>query len=957
MMAMLRILSGVISGLGGERGAEGIHDSPRGNHFAEEVLWHLKDLGVSRAVLTSTRGNEPGYVFGMRRRFRGLGLLSWVLLLSWVRAEPAKTGAGTEKMMTREFKAAPEFMHRTSDDPRSVMIESAQERLEGQGITFPAGAGASFDVFGSTLSVTNTQGNLDLVEAFFDVLHDQAHQELVFGLTVVEGPGEAMRQMNAEASRSTDAGPALAALLKASGVRVVGEAFLPASSGHRATTRSVQEHPFPSGFRLDAKGQLKVDKDIVAAGLNLELEATVGYDGTAIDITGVLELNPEPATESQTWLTISTDNKPISLPLPRMAALRSTVNTSMQHGETRLLAIAAPPSMTPRGGPDLLWASFLTLRKVRLDMPPLVKAAGPAKPLKAAAGMQAAAMRVPVGLLENALGKGQTLQEFFEARGVPTTPGAEATVEGEVLSIVNTAANIERVAALIHQMSAGLPHTMALTLHTVQGSGAYLRELARQAAPLADHGKLWAEVERGAAAGEHALQITNTARIDCHPDAPQASLGSVTEHRHLASSEEGEKTQEAQPAFDVRDVGTTIQFSGDRTSAGLMEVSLNVATHSLPPPTRQGLLPVTDFRVQETTTRLCLPDGGTRLLSLARADGVRGEDTLQATFLRCDVSAQSARLRPVPEPPAPPRPANATLDAKPQYTRSYRVPPDFLSIDAAGEAQDGADPFKPGAEAGGVVVRRSAQEILEAAGIPFPAGASVHTGGATSQIVVRNTQENLDKVEAWVEEMIRETRPLPVVLTTQIIEAPAPLVRELMAGMEGRSDHRAELEGLLKLAGEGKASALATSRMETKPGTRCTDESGVEHSFLSDVSEDDKGGLSFATDTRRVGLSTEVELVLHKKRGLLAQPTVGITFHTARPSMHDEQMGQEEGRLKTFPLTDFHVMKLVTETIIPAGTVRVLAVWKPAGKTKDGAATGDVLQVMFVVCEVLQETR
>lgn len=96
-----------------------------------------------------------------------------------------------------------------------------------------------------------------------------------------------------------------------------------------------------------------------------------------------------------------------------------------------------------------------------------------------------------------------------------------------------------------------------------------------------------------------------------------------------------------------------------------------------------------------------------------------------------------------------------TENASEMYTRTYRVPPDFLvsggaDFDAAAVP---ADPFAAGGETpkrgAGLVARKTAKQILESQGITFPEGASASYNPATSQLVVRNTQPNLDLVEAF----------------------------------------------------------------------------------------------------------------------------------------------------------------------------------------------------------------
>ncbi|MEQ1933183.1 MAG: Amuc_1098 family type IV pilus outer membrane protein, partial [Fimbriimonadaceae bacterium] len=115
-----------------------------------------------------------------------------------------------------------------------------------------------------------------------------------------------------------------------------------------------------------------------------------------------------------------------------------------------------------------------------------------------------------------------------------------------------------------------------------------------------------------------------------------------------------------------------------------------------------------------------------------------------------------------------------------QYTRIYRVPPDFLSL-GGGEAGGGApaaaapaDPFAAGggAAAGGgsaLIRRQNALEILKGQGIQFPEGASAVFNKVTSQLIVKNTQPNLDLVEAFVQSII-DQKPKMIYITSKFVE-------------------------------------------------------------------------------------------------------------------------------------------------------------------------------------------
>jgi general secretion pathway protein D len=102
-------------------------------------------------------------------------------------------------------------------------------------------------------------------------------------------------------------------------------------------------------------------------------------------------------------------------------------------------------------------------------------------------------------------------------------------------------------------------------------------------------------------------------------------------------------------------------------------------------------------------------------------------------------------------------------------TKQYRVPPGFISTGVLGgtsllqrgaykTAQTTAAPAGTGKDTqestGGqqLVNREGAKEFLEAQGVPFPEGASAHFFPESSRLIVRNTQDNLDLVDALVEQ-------------------------------------------------------------------------------------------------------------------------------------------------------------------------------------------------------------
>src|SRR5205814_9196245 len=102
-------------------------------------------------------------------------------------------------------------------------------------------------------------------------------------------------------------------------------------------------------------------------------------------------------------------------------------------------------------------------------------------------------------------------------------------------------------------------------------------------------------------------------------------------------------------------------------------------------------------------------------------------------------------------------------------TKEHRVPPGFISTSVnvgPSSLEQGAYKTAPGTVAptgtakdtqestGGhqLVNREGAREFLESQGVPFPPGASAHFLPQSSRLIVRNTADNLELVDAIVEQ-------------------------------------------------------------------------------------------------------------------------------------------------------------------------------------------------------------
>ncbi len=98
-------------------------------------------------------------------------------------------------------------------------------------------------------------------------------------------------------------------------------------------------------------------------------------------------------------------------------------------------------------------------------------------------------------------------------------------------------------------------------------------------------------------------------------------------------------------------------------------------------------------------------------------------------------------------------------------TKEYRVPPGFITSLPSSPSPDGGP-------------RSGAKDFLESQGVQFPTGASANFLPSSSRLIVRNTQENLDLVDALVESATGAV-PSQVEIESKFVEISQKNLKEL----------------------------------------------------------------------------------------------------------------------------------------------------------------------------------
>lgn len=831
-------------------------------------------------------------------------------------------------------------------------LKTARQILEAVGIPFPEGASATYSPVTNLLSVTNTLPNLDLVAAYILSITQLSPATIACTLTVIEGPGDLIRQASAASSRTTNAAPEFTRLLNlvkspGSDVHIIGDAFLETKSGTHATTQAVCDHAYASDLTMDAKSRASVTRDTRQIGLSLEWEPTLGADRTTIESSISIKLHPAPPASRQVSITEPASGGTAEFPSTDIATAHFTTGFTSTPGSTKFLGITKPVG-TSKQSADILWAAFVTTNVRHVDCLPASNPAPQSPFAQTPSGMSAATFNVPEGLFEAFIEESQPpqslvtkpvrLQTWFEANGITPVKGATAKHNGSVLTIINTPDNIERIASLTDDCLRKSRKTAAFTLHTLQASASFLRELTHQIATSADDTAMLAAVEAAVARGE--ATFIDSLFVETR-SGTRATHESVREHTYLSTFGTDAKGQ-PHLEFATRPVGSILEIEPTFGNDGrTVEITLAHELHSAPPEARREHfrdpssnkpfdLPVVDFHSAKTTTGLCVNKGGTKLISLNRPTGRGDADVLWATFLKCDLVTQV----PISRQAVAEKKKQAPLDPKAWNTRMYHVPPDFLSSSSPTEQAQ----------------RITARHILEASDIPFPEGATASYNPATSVMFVKNTNENLALVDAYVES-IRRVAPKNVVLTAHILQGPGLLLRRLTSQAASKSDHRIELEEALAGVKTGTVQHLNTARIETKSGTRATSKQAIEHTSVTDVTVNADGVPAFVQKMREVGLHLEFEPTVGAD-GILLEPSLTLESHTTPPLEHREHHTDTQGRRLEFPLTDYFTTKLTTGFTIPDGTTRLLSLYKPAGNPE--SEKEDILQAIFITCDLLR---
>ncbi|MEO0447623.1 MAG: hypothetical protein AAF191_16235 [Verrucomicrobiota bacterium] len=124
------------------------------------------------------------------------------------------------------------------------------------------------------------------------------------------------------------------------------------------------------------------------------------------------------------------------------------------------------------------------------------------------------------------------------------------------------------------------------------------------------------------------------------------------------------------------------------------------------------------------------------------------------------------------------------------------------------------------------------QELLESVGITFPPGASAIYSPDSYSLIVRNTQDNLDLVEAYVV-AIRDELAREIDVRMELYQVPLPLAVDLLDHPKTSGDESEMVERLRGKAESESVELISTASVVCRSGQRSRVSSGQSYRYLS----------------------------------------------------------------------------------------------------------------------------
>ncbi|MDF1813559.1 MAG: hypothetical protein P1V20_15275 [Verrucomicrobiales bacterium] len=574
------------------------------------------------------------------------------------------------------------------------------------------------------------------------------------------------------------------------------------------------------------------------------------------------------------------------------------------------------------------------------------------------------------------------VSHYLEIEGLALPKGSLVIFDPESLTL---AARLPRIAqssvAFTSEIRLDAIERYIGTYHSIyEAPSAMMRSIISRASENYDHTELVRELDKAVA--ENKARIVSTSQVESR----SGNRTAIDSSGETATPVELAVDSDSQIEFETEAIESGTSLSIDPVLASdnvTIDFNLTIV-HPYTPPVRRTVpftlrgetilsSTVTDSTDSKISSVYTSRNGAAKMLAVWKPEqspDPRAQDVLQAGFITNHVvkvlpllnsnlgpmlEKHGAKVLPIPEGKLE---FTKAADEIPEgmIVRRYTIPPTFLSGGGGGGAA-ASDPFAaaPSNEPR-FTVRVTAKDILQSVGIQFPQGSSANYLTATSTLVVRNTPEQIQLVEAYIMS-IKSGGVKAVDITLHIVEGPGRLLRETSRKTRRIANHAKVWEELIK---SPEISIRTTNWIEARSGSRAKVEAGLNYRFPTGADilakpENEKQNRDTATsgifDEQRVGTVFEVDPVIGADN-----TTIDLNFSVkhdyALPTVTNLSKITPQAVKLDGPTTTFHRASITTQTTLRSGMYRMACMWQPGGIPKYDNA--DILHAVFIRAEIVE---
>ena len=538
-------------------------------------------------------------------------------------------------------------------------------------------------------------------------------------------------------------------------------------------------------------------------------------------------------------------------------------------------------------------------------------------------------------------GNFQSAEKALTQLGIKFPKGASAVFHPAActLTMRNTAPNMHLMEAMLAGEENRKPKTMTFTAHLVQAPGPLLRLLAANEAQKMDQTQALRDLMNEAEKGSGAVKILHTAYMDLSRGS-QSTFSSGTEHEHaneLILDAKGRAQVEAstQPLGFELDLDSFLSADGRS-----LDVRAQIQHRLLKQPPRQENLtepvsggplqmPLAEFEEASISTEVKMKSGHTRMLGMwpvKNDPAVKAADVSQGVFLTAHVLSHGTEL--------PERSSIFVPSPNQMVEKTLVLPREFFMVN-------------PEIEEGEML------DILEVNGLKLPSTTQVSLD-EQRRLRIKTTAEMMPVVEGWAMRYV-EMFPPTLKYTAEVIRAPAAMIRQQILSVAHQSNHKAMLNVLNEAVARKEAEQVTVAFAETRPTERASLESVLDKHGVSELSWQSGQQPVMETQRRPAGFRLHLDSYL-SRGGSLVDVGILVERHYGLPRARQEKLSDPASRRSfIMPLNAFDRSRIETQVILSAGETRLIGVWCPMGN--GGAVEDDVLEAVFVRCDVSRHTR